>query len=401
VYIDNFTIMVGAVAATLMFGGGFFFFWLQDRQATWLAWWTGPFVLGAAGIALFVARGAIADWISIGLANALLFMAFSMVWQGARVFVDKRPNLPSVFLPAVLWMVLCAIPGYMELTTLRIVIATITIGVFSVLTALELRVGAAEKLPSHRAASFVLTSFSILLAIRIPLTGYLPFPMGDTPMASTFLGFVNLVVLGHVGAFAMLMVSLTKERREAEQRNFALLDPLTGLMNRRAFMGAAERMARRPTQQPMALLVLDLDKFKQVNDRFGHEVGDRVLTAFAQVAESRTRPSDQLFRLGGEEFCILLPDTELTQALSVAERIRESFALSRTDVRGLSVGTTVSIGLAMSESGRVHLDALLEFADAALYEAKARGRNQVVVAGPTALRGPMIDPRPISQRRLA
>lgn len=385
-HIDNFTIMVGACAATLMFGGGFLYFWLQDRRATWLAWWTGPYVLGSLGIALFIARGTIADWISIGIANALLFMAFGMVWQGARVFVQRSAHWLPVILPGLVWMLACSIPGYMEMTTLRIILASAIIAALSALTAWELGTDRSEKLPSRTAAIVVLASVGIILMLRIPLAGYLPFPMGEEPMASTFLGFLNLVVLGHVGAFAMLMVSLTKERREAEQRNFALLDPLTGLMNRRAFMSTVERLARRPSQQPMALLVLDLDAFKAVNDQFGHEVGDRVLVAFAQVTEARTRPSDQVYRLGGEEFCIVLPDTELPQALIVAERIRESFALCRTMVRGHAVATTVSIGVSISESGNIRLDELLEHADTALYEAKARGRNQVVVAGPSALR---------------
>jgi diguanylate cyclase (GGDEF)-like protein len=211
-------------------------------------------------------------------------------------------------------------------------------------------------------------------------------------MSSTWLGFFNLVVLAHVGAFAFLMVSLTKERREAEQRNFAMLDPLTGLMNRRAFMAAVERAARRRrgyAHESVALLVLDLDSFKQVNDQYGHEVGDRVLVSFAQIAEAVTRPTDQLYRMGGEEFCFILPDTNLQGAIAAAERVRQTFALSSVDARGVDVGTTVSIGIATADDAGVGLDALLEAADTAVYEAKGRGRNQVVVADATALRRPV------------
>lgn len=390
--IDSFTVMVAACTVIFLFGGAFLYFWWQDRRSSWLAWWIGPFLLGGAGLVLFIPRGLISDWLSIGVANALLFMAFILVWQGARVFTGRKPHLVMALVPAAAWMGLCAIPGYMDATTLRIVVASAMVAGSTLLTARELWTYKGDRLPSRRAAIVVLVSFSVFIGLRIPFAGYLPFPMGSGPMSSTWLGFFNLVVLAHVGAFAFLMVSLTKERREAEQRNFAMLDPLTGLMNRRAFMAAVERAARRRrgyAHESVALLVLDLDSFKQVNDQFGHEVGDRVLVAFAQIAEAVTRPTDQLYRMGGEEFCFILPDTNLQGAIAAAERVRQTFALNSVDARGVDVGTTVSIGVAAADDAGVGLDVLLEAADAAVYEAKGRGRNQVVVADASALRRPV------------
>ena len=390
--IDSFTVMVAACTAIFLFGGAFLYFWWQDRRSNWLAWWIGPYLLGGAGLALFIPRGIISDWLSIGVANALLFMAFALVWQGARVFTGRTPSLTVVLVPALAWMGLCAIPGYMEAMTLRIVIASAMVAGCTLLTARELWTQKCDGLPSRRAAIAILVSFSVFIGLRIPFAGYLPFPMGSGPMSSNWLGLVNLVVLAHVGAFAFLMVSLTKERREAEQRNFAMLDPLTGLMNRRAFMAAVERAARRRSgyaRESVALLVLDLDSFKQVNDQFGHEVGDRVLVAFAQIAEAVTRPTDQLYRMGGEEFCFILPETDLQGAIAAAERVRQTFALSSVEARGVDVRTTVSIGIACADYAGLGLDALLEAADGAVYEAKGRGRNQVVVADATALRRPV------------
>ena len=391
-HIDSFTIMIAACTGIFLFGAAFLFFWLQDRRSNWLAWWIGPYFLGGTGIALFVPRGLISDWISIGLANALLFVSFGLVWQGARVFTGRKADPLITIVPAMAWLALCALPGFMETTTLRIVIASAVVSGHTMLTAFELWTDRSEHLPSRRPAIAVLVSFSIFIGIRIPFVGYLPFPMGGGELNSTWLAVVNLIVLAHIGAFAFLMVSLSKERREAEQRHFAMLDPLTGLMNRRAFMSAVERAARRRAghgRRPVALLVLDLDNFKQVNDRYGHEVGDRVLVAFAQVAESVTRPTDQLYRMGGEEFCFILPDTELSEAVGAAERIREAFAVTAVEARGASVGTTVSIGVAAADHSGFDLDLLLEAADAAVYEAKSRGRNQIVVADATALRRPV------------
>lgn len=390
--IDSFTIMVAACTGIFLFGVAFAFFWWQDRKSNWLAWWIGPYFLGGGGIVLFIPRGLIDDWISIGIANAMIFAAFGMVWQGARAFTHRQPAIWPVVVPAALWLLLCAIPGYMDFRPLRIVVASLLVAGLTLLAARELLRDGGEALPSRRAAIVVLVSFSIFIGIRIPLVGYLPFPMGGGELSSSWLAIVNLIVLAHVGAFAFLMVSLTKERREAEQRTFALLDPLTGLMNRRAFMSAVERATRRRTgygREPIALLVLDLDSFKQVNDRFGHDVGDRVLVQFAQVAETVTRPTDQLYRMGGEEFCFIMPDTELADAIGAAERIRQAFEMSSVDARGIAVRATVSIGIASADHSGFDLELLLEAADTAVYEAKARGRNQVVVADATALRRPV------------
>lgn len=399
--IDNFTIMLVAVTGLFFFGAALAFFWLSDRRSAWLGWWMGPFLLGGVALCLYIPRGIIHDWWSVGVANALVGGAFGMVWQGAKIFGGRRPSLLAIVIGPALWMALCATPGFMDSQYLRNVAASCLIATLTLLTAWEFWKDRGEHLPSRTAAIVVLLSFAAFIGVRVPLAGYLPFPMGAQPMSSTWLGIVNLMVLTHVGAFAILMISLTKERREREQRQFAILDPLTGLLNRRAFMAAVERAARRRNgyaRQPMALLVLDLDRFKQVNDSFGHEVGDRVLVAFAQVAESVTRATDQIYRMGGEEFCIILPDADLDAAIATAERIRESFAVTRTDARGIAVGATVSIGIAAADHAGFDLEVLLEGADAAVYEAKARGRNQVVVADPTALRRPVAG---MMERRLA
>lgn len=396
--IDSFTVMVAACTGIVLFGIAFIYFWWQDRRSSWLGWWVWPFLLGGPAMALFIQRGVIDDWISIGLANALLMAAFGFAWQGMRVFTRRRPLVLGVVVPPALWGALCLAPGYTENTTLRIIVASAMVMVLSLLAARELWSDRAERLPSRAAAVAVLCSLAVLIGLRIPFVGYLPFPIGAGPMSSTALGIINLVILAHVGGFTMLMISLTKERREAEQRNFAMLDPLTGLMNRRAFIAAVERAERRATfaRQATSLLVLDLDRFKQINDAFGHEVGDRVLIAFARLAESVTRSSDQLYRLGGEEFCFILPDTGLEEAIRIAERVRQALALCTVDVKGYAVSATVSIGVASTEYAGFDLQVLLEAADAAVYEAKGRGRDQVVVADATAVRRPVVGVRNVA-----
>lgn len=186
---------------------------------------------------------------------------------------------------------------------------------------------------------------------------------------------------------AFLLLAMTKERVEAEQRGIAAQDSLTGTLNRRAFLADGRVLldeARR-TGRPCSLLLLDLDHFKQVNDRFGHGVGDHVLRAFCGVA-LRTLPGDALFaRLGGEEFGCLLAGPDEAGASRVAEAIRTGFAASRFEAEGQGFGVTVSIGMATSDDVGHILEALLAAADVSLYGAKNAGRNRVVRLGDAPL----------------
>ena len=140
----------------------------------------------------------------------------------------------------------------------------------------------------------------------------------------------NLIVFFHALMLTVLIVAMSKERLELEQRMKAQTDPLTGALNRRAFMARGGRLAQRHQHEtaPLCLLFLDLDHFKSLNDRFGHSGGDDVLMTFVAVVHDNIRPTDFLFRIGGEEFCCLLPHTRTDQAHIVAERIRHQFEIA-------------------------------------------------------------------------
>jgi two-component system cell cycle response regulator len=162
----------------------------------------------------------------------------------------------------------------------------------------------------------------------------------------------------------------------------AVTDQLTGLHNRRYMAGQLEALMRRANQggEPVSLLVIDIDHFKKVNDSFGHDVGDEVLAEFAVRLASNVRAIDLPVRLGGEEFVVVMPDTDLEDARRIAERIRLHAAGAPFRVMGgqelLSV--TISIGVACSSGSEDSPTALLKRADEAVYEAKSRGRNRVI-----------------------
>ena len=131
------------------------------------------------------------------------------------------------------------------------------------------------------------------------------------------------------------------------------------------------------TNQPAALLTFDLDRFKSINDKFGHPAGDTVLVTFCRLATSQLRPTDLFGRMGGEEFASLLPDTTRQDALQLAERLRAAFEATRHTVAEQPFTATVSVGVATSDDASFDLSALLVAADQALYRAKALGRNRV------------------------
>jgi diguanylate cyclase (GGDEF)-like protein len=381
--LDAFTLMVGLCAIVLLLGGQFLYFWSRDREAIWLAWWAMPFLLGAAGLMLYIPRGRISDFISIGVANAFLISAFGFAWQATRVFERRKPMMWPLLAALALWAVLCFVPAFMASMAWRVVFLSIVNAGFCCGVALELWRGRSELLPSRLPAIGIFLAFAAFIVLRIPWIIGASFPMGTQSSNGALVAISGLAAIVSISFFTMLMVSMTKERLELEQRNFALADPLTGLLNRRAFIREGELMARRAQHgnEPLALLMLDIDHFKSVNDRFGHNVGDRVLMTFASVAQASLRSTDLLYRIGGEEFCFLLPDTNLADAISVADRVREDFAGHAFETPKGRATSTVSIGVATAEQVGFDIEKLLAAADAAVYEAKARGRNRVAVAG--------------------
>jgi len=166
---------------------------------------------------------------------------------------------------------------------------------------------------------------------------------------------------------------------QAEERlaTAAMTDALTGLPNRRAFRAAAEDLMRAPAaSRTDCIAIFDIDHFKKVNDRYGHEAGDEVLIHFARIARDMVRPGDLIARLGGEEFGAILPSTTLFDAMEVCERLRSEIGTRFVTPEAIRV--TISGGVAMlTEEG---LDAALRRADAALYEAKNGGRDQLMLA---------------------
>jgi diguanylate cyclase (GGDEF)-like protein len=185
-----------------------------------------------------------------------------------------------------------------------------------------------------------------------------------------------LVIAPAATIVVVTIFSVALMRSDVEHRNRALLDPLTGMLNRTALGSRAEELGQQSsvTGDPVGLVLVDIDRFKAVNDQHGHSVGDHVLRHTAYLIRKQLRAFDLVYRVGGEEFLVLLPGAQLSEAVEVARQLCRSVEAKEVD--GLRV--TISCGVAASEPGtRFDFQAAFTVADAALYEAKANGRNRV------------------------
>ena len=371
------TIYVEAILGLLLL-----FAWIQNPQIRAVAWWGSAHLLRAGSIALFGMLGSVSEAISIDLANALLFLSFAVTWTGARVFDGRPPRPMYVVAGPVTWIVVAHLPSFAGELELRFLLASGIITTYTWLTAYEFWRGRREPLVSRWPAIFTLFAHGSLFLLRTPLAAMLPWSPTSQVFESVWLTVLSFEALLFTIAIAFILLAMAKERTEYRHKTAAMVDPLTGIANRRAFLQDSNELMRRDASNPCpaAVLLLDLDHFKSINDRFGHAIGDRVLQVFADTARAHVRSCDLFGRLGGEEFAAVIYNASRERAVALAERIRVAFAEAAADVDGRPVGATVSIGVVVNQDQPLDVPELLGVADQALYLAKERGRNRVEVA---------------------
>jgi len=233
-----------------------------------------------------------------------------------------------------------------------------------------------------RIAGVLMASVLAMLSLNslVRLIGILVIePPGNYQRGGTFLSWMMLNSSALQGGITVAFVWMTAALLRHDLQVQASTDPLTGLLNRRAVTRAAERhiAASRQNHQPLSAILLDLDSFKMINDTFGHQFGDAVLVAVSQCLQHNIRTFDVLSRLGGDEFVILLPETSVTTAMEVAERLRVSLEKLQVEHNGLQSRVSASFGLAQVEGMHLDWDQLILYCDRALYKVKHTGGNAV------------------------
>ena len=319
------------------------------------------------------------DFVSATLGGGLLVLAHGLLYSSARIFNGKPPVFLAGAFGAFAW--LFASESHLLATSAEAtsIFVCLLIGSYSFLLALEFRQMASEKLHSSPVAATLavihgLFFFGLGVLILTWASGGKPITFADSWSA-----VVALEAVIATAALAYVLLSLSKERVVVKFRGAALTDDLTGIANRRAFFERGEEIALegKTLRLTTSLMLIDLDGFKQINDKCGHPAGDKILRAVAICVSGSLPAGAVLARLGGDEFAALIPRMDLGIASVLAERIRERIYGLTFAIDAERIEVTVSIGVAESTEGLINLLELISAADAALYIAKANGRNRV------------------------
>lgn len=359
------------VSGTLLIAAAFYY---RDEPAGF--WWGASQLVLAAGVALSIAGGITkADWI-VGIAFVAFLACAAMQWHGTRLLTGARTYLPAILAGPVLMAAVNFVPVGDSLPMVRGIAAS-ALNLCYFLAAFYVLV----RPPGERLAAYL--PLAVLFVANIIALGLGPFgglgsaETGLPPLLSVG-GFIYIEGQLFVIGSTLFVVAAMRERKEVQNRAAASIDSLTGLANRRRFFERGEKLVERSRidNKPLGILMIDLDDFKSINDRFGHAMGDTVLLKFAEIAEKTLRPNDLLARIGGEEFAAILPGSGIEASAAIAERIRLAFQSTVKAIDGHPVLATLSIGIAIS-TPEANLDDLIRDADTALYSAKRNGRNRV------------------------
>jgi diguanylate cyclase (GGDEF)-like protein len=340
------------------------------------------YLLMALGVGLGATQDIVTRLVSAYLANLLILGGLYLAWMGVRQ-LQHMPLLAKRYSVAgfVLIAVLFALMGVdSEYVALRIVVFSIIAGAISLLMARELLT------VHHRNISDVYTGILFVLlgiAFWFRAVSATVLPVGGNLLVvntHTVMTYLAVIVLNLLLAFGYIM--MMTERLEKRLRNLADTDYLTGMNCRRAFVEQVERILARAQidRHSVAMILLDIDDFKKINDTYGHAAGDEVLRDFASNMSDFFRIGDVLGRIGGEEFGVVLANVTIMQAADIAERLRKVFEASLIDIGKHHIQAKVSIGVASSPQGHTTFEELYHRADEALYEAKKCGKNCVRIA---------------------
>lgn len=357
----------------------------RDRAHAGLGIWGVGLVVNALSYPMFALRTVGWPHVSILIVNVLTALTIALHLRATIAYQGRRAwNIPPwVEWAAVASMALIA-TVFLHHDQWRNVLGSFCLAGLSFLFLLHAWLPGLRR--KRLTGRLVLTAGTLLLVMMFTLRGLFMvlqadwqsnYRVPDQVQAWTYMVAMAVILLNTMGFVLMQM-----EQAVARQHDLATHDGLTGVYNRLELNDALERYGARSARDntPLALLMIDIDHFKTVNDRYGHLAGDHVLREVAQRVGKRLRRADMLARFGGEEFLALLPGTNLQGAMVVAESVRCAIAEHPVAVLGHNIPVTVSVGVHVGIPGQAPYttEAMIAASDRALYEAKAQGRNRVI-----------------------
>ncbi len=365
------------------------FFWRRNPQEIALQEWAIATGLGGMGSLVLGVFGPVPASAGMGIiGNTLVFASFAMSWETMRRFNGGLAANGRVAILILVFLVIFGATRYLGADVrVRAVLVSLAVAPLALLASREIALGGKkEPLSSRTPTAIIFGAVAVDVLLRAIDAGFSPpiipeLAFFEDPVQShlVFALTIGLVCLG-VGGLSMM----EQERQLKRHEKAALTDELTQLPNRRFFDEQGGRLIKRASMSgaPACILIMDLDRFARINERFGHPGGDRALAAFAALLREHIRPTDLVARYGGEEFCALLVNTDVTEGERIAQRLRAAVADLVVDMNGQPISFTVSVGLAASQGS--DLAGSIERADQALYQAKRQGRDRVAVAAPGA-----------------
>lgn len=383
------TLIILSVAINLLIGGLLWaIYYLRGRQYYFLLWALacGTFAIGSllAGIRVMVD----APWITVFAAHAFLGLSPFLLLGGLQRFLKGATRSTRRFqlvsrLAFAGYLLALLITFQVDPLSARLLTALFSAIIFSV--AIYCLAGPAPKpaLPRHMLqVLFTLHGVLMLAQCLVIAAGWLNTSQTHTDTV------LRLILANHIlvtTATALILPLLAFTRSELRLRALAEKDGLTELLNRRSFFLEGNRIFEKASHnhQPMAVLMLDLDHFKQINDRWGHATGDKALQSIARTLENELRSDDIIGRIGGEEFAIVLLLSEDENLQAVTHRLLNAITREGAIINGMALNLTASIGsIERAKRHRSFADLMLE-ADTALYSAKDGGRNRAKFGGVT------------------
>ncbi|MBL8518981.1 MAG: GGDEF domain-containing protein [Betaproteobacteria bacterium] len=346
-----------------------------------LGLWVISLLLQCVVFALFALRGRIGELWTVILPNGLFLVCITLKAAAIMQFYGQRMARSWHVLPPLVLMLLFAL--LLNHIGPRVLIGSIAYSAAQFALAwLSLHLATPATVQATRLMVIGLVIGALAFFARAMMALLSPQEVNDLLgpsqiQAVSFLLGLSVILMTSIG-----FLLLYKERAEDDAQRQAATDPLTDTFNRRMFLelGSKEVARSRRSLVPLSLIMMDLDHFKKVNDKYGHAAGDDVLRRFVDVTNICLRREDMLVRYGGEEFCVLLPEVSDLQAEALAERIRYAVEHAMFRWRDQAIPVTVSIGVASLRGEEDEtLAELLQRADEALYAAKNGGRNRVVV----------------------
>jgi diguanylate cyclase (GGDEF)-like protein len=356
---------------------------LVDKRVIGTRWLAYSVLLEMVKTALQMSAGSLPRLLSTMVSNELNIAAFFTMYMGLRWFVQREPLRRRVW-PM---LMLALMAAYCAMFVLRIRYASLLISgmVLWICAALVLMLWKQHeerfRIPARITSAMIMVLMGVvvyraMLAIEAYQRADWRVPPGDARWNDSMLALVmiaNCLLIMYVWFAAAEMYSAVEAT--------AGIDALTGCLNRRALMKLAAHEVARSERSglPLTVVVLDLDHFKLVNDTYGHAAGDATLCALVTLLQQRLRSVDVVARIGGEEFLLLLPDTDTVSGAKVVDGLRQAVETMQVEFEGHVIQTTISAGMTQGLPRNDTWTAMMNRADHALYQAKSNGRNRVVV----------------------